>query len=168
MTNEAFDEAGVEKKFGVSANQIIEYLALVGDSSDNIPGVPKVGPKTASKWLNEYGSMKALLENAASISGVVGENLRNSHDLLPMNIELVTLKSDVDLQPNLNSLLEAPKDEGELQKTFKELEFNAWISEKNNESSQSKNTSYETINTCLLYTSPSPRDRTRSRMPSSA
>ena len=147
MTNETFDEAGVEKKFGVSANQIIEYLALVGDSSDNIPGVPKVGPKTASKWLNEYGSLKVLLENAANISGVVGENLRNSHDLLPMNIELVTLKSDVGLQPDLNSLLESPKDEGELQKIFKELEFNAWISEKNNESSQRKDTSYVTVDT---------------------
>jgi DNA polymerase-1 len=147
MTNETFDEAGVEKKFGVSANQIIEYLALVGDSSDNIPGVPKVGPKTASKWLNEFGSLKILLENAANISGVVGENLRNSHDLLPMNIELVTLKSDVELQPDLNSLLEASKDEGELQKIFKELEFNAWISEKNNESPQPKNTSYVTVDT---------------------
>ena len=88
-----------------------------------------------------------LLENAGNISGVVGENLRNSHDLLPMNIELVTLKSDLELQPDLNSLLESSKDEGELQKTFKELEFNAWISEKNNESPQPKNTSYVTVDT---------------------
>ncbi|MEK9649658.1 MAG: DNA polymerase I [Gammaproteobacteria bacterium] len=147
MTNEIFDEAAVKKKFGVSASQIIEYLALVGDSSDNIPGVPKVGPKTASKWLNEYGTIKKLIENADSILGVVGENLRNSHDLLPMNIELVKLRADIELQPDLQHLLETAKDEDKLNNKFQELEFNAWIPNKDSEVSRQRNTNYQTINT---------------------
>ena len=76
MTGSRLDRAGVKTKFDVFPEQIVDYLALVGDTSDNIPGVPKVGPKTAAKWLNDYGTLDRLVENAAAIAGKVGENLR--------------------------------------------------------------------------------------------
>ena len=147
MTNETFDEAGVKKKFGVNASQIVEYLALVGDSSDNIPGVPKVGPKTAAKWLNEHKTIQSLLKEADAITGAVGESLRASIDLLPMNIDLVTLKSDIDLEPSLDKLLEAEKDEEKLNELFIELEFNAWTSKKQAQPSITSKTSYQTVDT---------------------
>ena len=85
MTNTEMNIEGVEEKFGVRPDQIIDYLALVGDSVDNIPGVPKCGPKTAVKWLTLYGSMTSVMENADKVGGKVGENLRNSLDLLPLS-----------------------------------------------------------------------------------
>ncbi|MGA1762536.1 MAG: DNA polymerase I [Gammaproteobacteria bacterium] len=147
MTNETFDEAGVKKKFGVNASQIVEYLALIGDSSDNIPGVPKVGPKTAAKWLNEHETIQNLLKEAHSIKGVVGENLRSSIDLLPMNIDLVALKSDIDLEPSLDKLLAVEKDEEKLNELFVELEFNAWTSKKQAQPSPTNKSNYQTVDT---------------------
>ena len=147
MTNETFDEAGVKKKFGVNASQIVEYLALIGDSSDNIPGVPKVGPKTAAKWLNEHETIQNLLKEAHSIKGVVGENLRSSIDLLPMNIDLVALKSDIDLEPSLDKLLAVEKDEEKLNELFVELEFNAWTSKKQVQPSPTNKSNYQTVDT---------------------
>ena len=82
MTNKRFSEKEVFEKFGVKPNQIRDMLALVGDTSDNIPGVPKVGPKTAAKWLNEFGDLESIKENAYAIKGVVGDNLRNALDVL--------------------------------------------------------------------------------------
>ena len=91
------DEAGVEAEFGVPARLMIDYQALVGDTVDNVPGVPKVGPKTAAKWLQQYGSLDALVAQAHEIKGVVGENLRNALDWLPMARQLVSMKTDCDL-----------------------------------------------------------------------
>ncbi len=97
MSDSLLDRDGVKEKFGVYPEQIIDYLALVGDTSDNIPGVPKVGAKTAAKWLNEYGSVDGIIENADSIKGKVGESLRDSIDQLRLSRELVIIKTDVDL-----------------------------------------------------------------------
>ena len=135
MNNQVYDVAGVEGKFGVHPNQIIDYLALVGDTSDNVPGVPKVGPKTAVKWLNEFKTIKGIIENADSLTGVVGQNFRDSISDLDRNIELVTLKKDVDLKISLENLLEAKEDRDELNKLFTYLEFKTWV----NSSSSSSN-----------------------------
>ena len=135
MNNQVYDVAGVEGKFGVHPNQIIDYLALVGDTSDNVPGVPKVGPKTATKWLNEFKTIKGIIENADSLTGVVGQNFRDSISDLDRNVELVTLKKDVDLKISLENLLEAKEDQDELNKLFTYLEFKTWV----NSSSSSSN-----------------------------
>ena len=145
MTNKKFNEKAVIEKFGVRPNQIRDMLALVGDSSDNIPGVPKVGQKTAAKWLNEFGNLESIRENAPSIKGVVGENLRNSLDDLDRNINLVSLKQDVDIQIKFSDLLILNPNDDELNKIFSELEF-ATI--KNNEEKikeQKKDSKYETV-----------------------
>ena len=135
MNNQVYDVAGVEGKFGVHPNQIIDYLALVGDTSDNVPGVPKVGPKTAVKWLSEFKTIKGIIENADSLTGVVGQNFRDSISDLDRNVELVTLKKDVDLKISLENLLEAKEDQDELNKLFTYLEFKTWV----NSSSSSSN-----------------------------
>ena len=135
MNNQVYDVAGVEGKFGVHPNQIIDYLALVGDTSDNVPGVPKVGPKTAVKWLSEFKTIKGIIENADSLTGVVGQNFRDSISDLDRNVELVTLKKDVDLKISLENLLEAKEDRDELNKLFTYLEFKTWV----NSSSSSSN-----------------------------
>ena len=127
MNKQIYNEAGVEKKFGVKPNQIIDYLALVGDSSDNIPGVSKVGPKTAAKWLNEFNNIEGIVKNAESFTGVVGNNLRDSIQDLDRNIELVRLKKDVDIKVTLEELLNAEENTEELNKLFVSLEFNTWI-----------------------------------------
>ena len=127
MNNQIYDVAGVEEKFGVHPNQIIDYLAIVGDTSDNIPGVPKVGPKTAVKWLGEFKTLQGIIDNADSLTGVVGQNFRDSISDLDRNIELVTLKKDVDLKVSLEDLLMAEENQEELNKLFASLEFKTWI-----------------------------------------
>ncbi len=127
MNNQIYDVAGVEEKFGVHPNQIVDYLAIVGDTSDNIPGVPKVGPKTAVKWLSEFKTIQGIIENADSLTGVVGQNFRDSIPNLDRNIELVTLKKDVDLKVSLEDLLKAEENQEELNKLFASLEFKTWI-----------------------------------------
>ena len=127
MNNKVYDVAGVQEKFGVHPDQIIDYLALVGDTSDNIPGVPKVGPKTAVKWLNEFKDLEGITQNAENFSGVVGQNLRDSIQDLDRNVELVTLKKDVDLSVSLDELLAATENQKELNKLFASLEFKNWI-----------------------------------------
>ena len=116
MNGKRRDLAGVEAEFGVPARLMLDYQTLVGDTVDNVPGVPKVGPKTAVKWLQEYGSLQAVVDNAANIKGVVGENLRKSLDWLPIGRSLLTIKTDCELQdripslPALDSLLVGPQD----------------------------------------------------------
>ena len=127
MNNKVYDVAGVQEKFGVQPDQIIDYLALVGDTSDNIPGVPKVGPKTAVKWLNEFKDLEGITQNAENFPGVVGQNLRDSIKDLDRNVELVTLKKDVDLSVSLDELLAATENQEELNKLFASLEFKNWI-----------------------------------------
>ena len=145
MTNKKFNEKDVIEKFGVKPNQIRDMLALVGDSSDNIPGVPKVGQKTAAKWLNEFGDLESIKENASSVKGVVGENLRNSLDDLDRNISLVSLKQDVDIQVKFTDLLTQNPDDDELNKIFSELEFAAVKNNDKKSKEQKKDAKYETV-----------------------
>ena len=127
MNSELLDEKGVEKKFGVRPELIIDYLALVGDSSDNVPGVEKVGPKTAVKWLIEYGNLDEIIKNADKISGKVGENLRNGLDQLLLSKELVTIKKDVPLEIGVHDLAVGKEDRKLLEDIYTELEFKAWL-----------------------------------------
>ena len=127
MNNKIYDVAGVEEKFGVHPNQIVDYLAIVGDTSDNIPGVPKVGPKTAVKWLSEFSTLQGIIDNADSLTGVVGQNFRDSIPELDRNIALVTLKKDVDLKVSFEGLLKSEENQEELNKLFTSLEFKTWI-----------------------------------------
>ena len=125
--------------------QIIEYLALVGDSSDNIPGVPKVGPKTASKWLTEYLNLENLINKSSELKGAVGESFRDSISDLERNIELVTLKKDVQLEKSISELVSFEPDNKALEKIYEELEFNAWINNQNTKTRNFKDANYETI-----------------------
>ncbi len=129
MNNQVMDEAGVMDKFAVKPEQIIDYLALMGDSSDNIPGVPKVGPKTAAKWISEYGSLQAVMENAEQISGKVGENLRESLDFLPLSYQLATIKLDCELAVSVDELDRKPQDVERLLQYYKEFGFTRWFDE---------------------------------------
>jgi DNA polymerase-1 len=104
MTNVEMDEAGVEEKFAVKPNQIIDYLALMGDKVDNIPGVDKCGPKTAAKWLAEHGTLAQVMANADKVKGKVGEHLRNALSHLPLSYELATIKLDVDLPQSVQDI----------------------------------------------------------------
>jgi DNA polymerase-1 len=129
MTDTLMDGPGVEEKFGVRADQIIDYLALVGDTSDNIPGVPKCGPKTAVKWLQAFESLSGVIENADSVKGKVGEYLRDSLEFLPMSYELATIKKDLKLEYSIDSLAPSEPDTEGLLSIFTELEFKPWVNE---------------------------------------
>lgn len=133
MKNEKLDIAGVQEKFGVAPNQIIDYLSLIGDKVDNVPGVDKCGPKTAVKWLQEYGTLQNIIKNADLIKGKVGENLRIAVPNLPLSYELITIKTDVDLQqelPNgLNDLYRRVPQWNELVPHFQQLGFRTWLKE---------------------------------------
>ncbi len=129
MTDTLMDIDGVLEKFGVRPEQIIDYLALVGDTSDNIPGVPKCGPKTAVKWLSAYESMAGVLDNADDVKGKVGEYLRESTSFLPMSYELATIKQDVQLDQSIDDLKITEADDVRLKELFTELEFKAWVEE---------------------------------------
>ncbi|MDG2061846.1 MAG: DNA polymerase I [SAR86 cluster bacterium] len=146
MKDELLDEKGVKNKFGVRPDQIIDYLALVGDTSDNVPGVDKVGPKTAVKWINEYNDLDCIINNSEKIEGKVGENLRSGISQLKLSKELVTIKTDVNLDIGINDLRVQKPDNNTLQKIFSELEFKVWLDEKNNAGlnySNSKNSTNE-------------------------
>jgi DNA polymerase-1 len=129
MTNELLDYDGVVKKFGVKPNQIVDYLALMGDKSDNIPGVPSVGPKTAVRWLTDFSSMEGIIENADSIGGKVGEKLRDNLDLLRLSYELATIKMDVKLDVEIKDLIHGAENKQQLHELFSDLEFKSWIRE---------------------------------------
>ncbi len=127
MSNTTMNPDGVVEKFGVPPERIIDYLALVGDTSDNIPGVPKVGPKTAAKWLNEYGSLDEIIAHAGEIKGKVGEYLRDSLDTLALSRQLATIKCDVSLDSTPDSLQLQPADQDALREWYQRLEFNTWL-----------------------------------------
>ena len=129
MSGELLDENGVMKKFGVGPELITDYLALIGDKSDNVPGVDKVGPKTAVKWLNEYKNIEGIKKNADSIGGKVGENLRSSIETLDLAHELVKIKIDVPLEIGIEDLAVSEPDVEQLSEVYKELEFNSWLQE---------------------------------------
>ena len=142
MSNEFFNEEYVLEKFGVSPNQISELLALVGDKADNIPGITKVGNKTAAKWLNQHGSLDNLLKHADEITGVVGENLRNEKDFLKRNLFLVSLKKDLSFDLQIDEIKVPEQSNKGLQDFFKELEFNAFVTE---EQAEKKVVEYRTL-----------------------
>ena len=123
MTNEVLDQKGVEKKFGVLPDQIIDYLALVGDTSDNIPGVNKVGPKTAVNWLSKYGTVESIIEKSNEISGKVGEYLREGIEQLKLSQQLTTIKKDVPLDFGIEDLAVNDINQDKLHKLFSEFEF---------------------------------------------
>ncbi|CZH22809.1 DNA polymerase I [Legionella pneumophila] len=156
MSNYSMDIDGVKAKFGVTPEQIIDYLTLIGDSVDNIPGVEKCGPKTAVKWLTEYQTLDNLLAHANEIGGKIGEYLRASIPHLPLSKKLVTIKTDLDLPLNLNQLMPKPADSEQLIKLTRELEFKSWLKELLQEEENQKspkemdasnNKSYEIITT---------------------
>lgn len=127
MSNTLLDRSGVIKKFGVTPEQIVDYLALMGDSSDNIPGVPLVGPKTASKWLNTYGSLSEIIQHADQITGKIGENLRQSMPQFPMIQTLLTLEKNIPLPYHVSDLTPKTPDEPKLIALYTQLEFKTWL-----------------------------------------
>ncbi|MGH8766957.1 MAG: DNA polymerase I [Burkholderiales bacterium] len=129
MSNENLDEKGVEEKFGVKPEQMVDYLTLIGDSVDNVPGVEKVGPKTAVKWLKQYGTLDQVVAHANEIAGVVGENLRKALEWLPQAKRLLTIKCDVELPVKLEDLTPQPQDTAKLAELFDRLEFKTWLKE---------------------------------------
>jgi DNA polymerase-1 len=129
MDNTTLEPRSVAEKFGVAPERIIDYLALVGDTSDNIPGVPKVGPKTAVKWLNQYGSLDGIITHGDEIKGKVGENLRGALDQLPLSYQLATIKCDVVMPLGPEDLIRRPINQERLIEQVGELEFKSWLSE---------------------------------------
>jgi DNA polymerase-1 len=127
MFDTKLDRAGVKAKFDVLPEQIVDYLALVGDSSDNIPGVPKVGPKTAAKWLGEYGSADAIVANAGAITGKVGESLRDNLASLELSRKLATIRRDLELPQSPSTLTRKPPDVEALTALYKRLELNSLL-----------------------------------------
>ena len=129
MNNHFMDEVAVVDKFQVRADQIIDYLALMGDSSDNIPGVPKVGPKTAAKWIGEYGDLNGVMAHAEEIKGKVGEYLRESLNFLPMSYELATIRLDCDTGVSIDELKQQEADQRALAAYYQEYGFTRWYDE---------------------------------------
>ena len=137
MSGEVLDPPGVVAKFGVAPERIVDYLSLIGDAVDNVPGVPKVGPKTAVKWLTEYGTLDNIMAGADGIKGVVGENLRNTLDWLPRARELVTVKTDCDLRDavaDFHALHDLGEDKDKLVAFFQRYGFKTWLREATGES----------------------------------
>ena len=158
MNQVYLDIDGVEKKFGVPPERIIDYLTLVGDSVDNIPGVPKVGPKTAVKWLNKYKTLDQIINSADQIKGKVGENLREFLPKIPLTKKLVTLRYDVELDLNPEDLVICEPDKAALKEIYTYWNFTTWLKQLNENTSENKNTDdqktlvknepkYETIST---------------------
>jgi len=127
MSNETLDEAGVLAKFNVRADQVLDMLTLTGDTVDNVPGVAKVGPKTAAKWLAQYGSLENILAHAAEIPGVVGENLRATLDWLPQGRKLLTVKTDCALPLAPADLAIGARDLSALKRMYERFEFKSWL-----------------------------------------
>jgi DNA polymerase-1 len=129
MSNELLDEAGVAAKFGVPPERMVDYLALVGDAVDGVPGVQKCGPKTAVKWLQQYGSLDGIVANAAEIGGVVGQNLRDHLDFLPLGRKLVTVACDLPGLPAPSALTAVPPDIATLRELYRRYQFRSWLAE---------------------------------------
>ena len=142
MSNEKLDIEGVKNKFGLLPNQIIDYLTLIGDTSDNVPGVEKVGPKTALKWLNEYHTLDNIVTNASQFSGVVGENLRKALDWIPKAKDLITIRCDLDIDKNWDNLKPKAQDQSALENLYQRFEFKNWLNEIKDGAHEENNSSY--------------------------
>ena len=138
MSDVRLDPNGVKDKFGVPPEKIIDYLTLIGDNVDNIPGVPKVGPKTAVKWLNEFGCLDQIVSNADKIKGKVGENLREFLPKIPLTKELITLKYDVDLDLHPEDLVISEADNVALFEIYNKWNFTTWLSQLKQETNADK------------------------------
>ncbi len=143
MTDTRMDREGVVEKFGIAPEQIVDYLALVGDKVDNIPGVNKCGPKTAVKWLQTWDNLDEVIEHADEVKGKIGEYLREARETLSLSRELATIKTDVDLEFGLEDLKLRTQDDDKLLELFREYELRSWIAELengDNDSSTNKDT----------------------------
>ncbi|MCP3680819.1 MAG: DNA polymerase I [Gammaproteobacteria bacterium] len=138
MNNSTLDRDKVKEKFGVKPEQIIDYLTLIGDTSDNVPGVTKVGPKTAAKWLSQYESLDNLVRHSDEIGGKVGDNLRQALEQLPLMRELITIKCDVTLSEPVEKMTQRQPDNDKLAQLFKRLEFKRWLKELDNSNGDSE------------------------------
>ena len=148
MTNTDMDRGGVKAKFDVTPEQFVDFLALTGDSSDNIPGVEKCGPKTAAKWLGTWGSLDEVIDHADDVGGKIGENLRASLEQLPLSRELARIRKDLELERTPKSLKREKVDEQRLAEALKRYEFNSWLQEMDQKtSSEPMKTDYRTITT---------------------
>jgi len=129
MTGTRLDAQGVKEKFGVPPERIVDYLALVGDTSDNIPGVPRVGPKTAAKWLAEFDSLDNLIAHAGEIKGKAGESFREHLEALELSRQLATIRCDLELEQGIEALRRQPPNTATLRELFQQLEFRSWLKE---------------------------------------
>lgn len=129
MSETRMDRQGVQEKFGVRPEQIVDFLALTGDQSDNIPGVDKCGPKTAAKWLQSYGDLDGVMSHADEFGGKIGENLRSALEILPLSRALATVRRDLDLEAGPENFERAPGDEDALRAFLQRYEFNSWLKE---------------------------------------
>ena len=148
MNNQTLDIDGVKEKFGVYPNQIVDYLALMGDKSDNVPGIPGVGKKTAAKWLNEFETLENLIDNAQKIPGKIGQKLNSNLDLLPTSKELVTINKKVDLSKETSNLIIKKQDDSTLREIYQSLELSSFLKDldqKNTIIKTKKKTNYTTI-----------------------
>ena len=136
MNNTILDIKGVNEKFGVTPEQIVDYLALIGDSSDNIPGIPGVGPKTAAKWLQTYGDLDNIIAHANDIKGKIGEKFRAHIDQIPLSRQLATIKCDVKLEKAPHQLVRKSPELTTLIELYRRLEFKRWLSEALDEASR--------------------------------
>jgi len=145
MTNEVLDEAGVLAKFGVPPSLIVDYLTLVGDTADNVPGVDKCGPKTAVKWLGQYGNLDGVVAHAQEVGGVVGANLKKALSFLPLGRKLVTVVCDLELPLKPAELTPTAPDREALGQWFERLDFKAWKSELAGQESGIRNQESESV-----------------------
>ncbi|MGB7453367.1 MAG: DNA polymerase I [Lysobacterales bacterium] len=148
MTDTSMDADGVVEKFGVTPEQIVDFLALTGDKSDNIPGVEKCGPKTAAKWLNSWHDLEGVMANAIDMKGKIGEYLREALEILPLSQDLTTIRTDLDLEQDVSQLKRASVDENALREFLQRNEFNSWLRElgtQEQSESQNPELNYSTI-----------------------
>jgi DNA polymerase-1 len=150
MSNEKLDEAGVLAKFGIPPERIVDYLTLVGDAVDNVPGVEKVGPKTALKWLAQFHTLDEVIAHAAEVGGAVGENLRRALDWLPTARKLITIKTDVPLAVGVHDLATTPADNEKLRELYERYELKTWLREL-------QDSALSTQDSALAPTAPAPR-----------
>jgi DNA polymerase-1 len=149
MTGTHMDAEGVVKKFGVTAGQIVDFLALTGDKSDNIPGVEKCGPKTAAKWLNEWQDLDGVMDNAAAMKGKIGAYLRDALEILPLSRNLATIRTDLELEQSVNEIKREPVDADALRDFLQHNEFNSWLQELGDDQTSKPDTAEPVYTTVL-------------------